>query len=103
MTKVTFHPEAEAELDNARTWYRERNQVAGRAFVAEVLSALKSIAETPERGHELEQMSGGLSSSDFRTPSSIGFAKTKCLSRRLLTKGDVPVTGADVSEGKRNT
>ena len=48
MTKVTFHPEAEAELDNARTWYRERNQVAGRAFVAEVLSALKSIAETPE-------------------------------------------------------
>jgi plasmid stabilization system protein ParE len=48
MTRVTFHPEAEAELDNARTWYRERNQVAGRAFVAEVLSALKSIAETPE-------------------------------------------------------
>ena len=48
MTMVTFHPEAYAELEDARAWYRERNQMAGRAFVAEVLGALRSIIETPE-------------------------------------------------------
>ena len=48
MTKIEFHPEAQLELENARRWYRERNQIAARAFVMEVLRALKSIAESPE-------------------------------------------------------
>ena len=48
MTRIEFHPEAQSELENARRWYREHNQIAARAFVTEVLRALKSIAESPE-------------------------------------------------------
>jgi plasmid stabilization system protein ParE len=48
MTKIEFHPEARLELDNAHSWYRERNHIAARAFVTEVTRALISIAQSPE-------------------------------------------------------
>lgn len=48
MTKVEFHPEAETELENASNWYRERSDLAARAFINEVVHALKRIAESPE-------------------------------------------------------
>ena len=48
MTKIEFHPEARLELENARSWYRERSKLAARAFVTEVLRALKSIAVSPD-------------------------------------------------------
>lgn len=48
MTKIEFHPEARLELENARAWYRERSKIAARAFVTEVLRALRSIAISPE-------------------------------------------------------
>jgi len=47
MTKIEFHPEAELDLESARSWYRERSQIAARAFVTEVLRALKNIAVSP--------------------------------------------------------
>src|SRR5918993_904771 len=48
MTKIEIHPEAQVELEDARSWYRERSQVAARAFVTEVARAIRSIAESPE-------------------------------------------------------
>ena len=48
MTKIEFHPEAQLDLESARSWYRERSQVAARAFTTEVLRALKSIAVSPD-------------------------------------------------------
>jgi plasmid stabilization system protein ParE len=48
MTKIEFHPEAQLDLESARSWYRERSQVAARAFITEVLRALKSIAISPD-------------------------------------------------------
>src|SRR5258705_3466010 len=48
MTKVGFHPEAQTELENASNWYRERSDLAARAFTQEVVHALKRIAESPE-------------------------------------------------------
>jgi plasmid stabilization system protein ParE len=48
MTKIEVHPEAQLELENARRWYRERNQIAARAFVTEVLRALQNIAAAPD-------------------------------------------------------
>jgi plasmid stabilization system protein ParE len=48
MTKIEFHPEAQLELENARRWYRERNQIAARAFLTEVLRAVTKIAVSPE-------------------------------------------------------
>jgi len=48
MTKIEFHPEAQLELENARQWYRQRNLIAARAFVTEVLRAVKNIAASPK-------------------------------------------------------
>ena len=48
MTKIEFHPEAQSDLESARSWYRERSQLAARAFGTEVLRALKSIAVSPD-------------------------------------------------------
>lgn len=48
MTNIEFHPEAQAELEDARSWYRERSQVAARAFATEVARAIRSIAQSPE-------------------------------------------------------
>lgn len=48
MTKIEFHPEARLELENARSWYRDRSQLAARSFVAEVLRALRTIAVSPD-------------------------------------------------------
>jgi plasmid stabilization system protein ParE len=48
MIKIEIHPEARLELEDARSWYRERSQVAARAFVTEVIGALKKIAQAPE-------------------------------------------------------
>ena len=48
MIKIEFHPEARTELEDARLWYRQRSQIAARAFVTEVIRALKRIAESPE-------------------------------------------------------
>ena len=48
MTKIEFHPDAESELADARSWYRERSLVAARAFGTEVTRALQQIAKSPE-------------------------------------------------------
>src|SRR5215203_5485795 len=48
MTKIEFHPEAKVDLESARAWYRRRSQIAARAFVTEVLRALRSIAISPD-------------------------------------------------------
>jgi plasmid stabilization system protein ParE len=48
MTRIEFHPEAQLELEGARSWYRERSQLAARAFVTEVLRALQNIAVSPD-------------------------------------------------------
>lgn len=34
MTKIEFHPEAQVEFEDARRWYRERNQIAAPKFFA---------------------------------------------------------------------
>jgi plasmid stabilization system protein ParE len=48
MTKIEFHPEARLDLESARSWYRERSKLAARAFITEVLRALRSIAISPD-------------------------------------------------------
>src|SRR6185295_6763576 len=48
MKKIEFHPGARLDLESARSWYRERSKLAARAFVTEVLRALRSIAVSPD-------------------------------------------------------
>lgn len=47
--EVRFHPDAVEEVDRARDWYRQRNPVAGAAFVLELDRAVTHIQEAPER------------------------------------------------------
>lgn len=46
---VHFHPNAEAEVLEARAWYAERSEIAGRAFVTEIAWAVREISNAPER------------------------------------------------------
>ena len=49
MTVIRFHPDAERELLEAETWYRDRSEVAAQAFALEVDRAIDAIAAAPER------------------------------------------------------
>jgi plasmid stabilization system protein ParE len=49
MITIQFHPEAERELLEARTWYRERSEVASQAFILQIDRALAAIAAAPDR------------------------------------------------------
>lgn len=47
MAEVKFHPEAEAEYDEARDWYEARSHQAAERFVTETDRVVKSIATAP--------------------------------------------------------
>ena len=46
---VDLHPEAIAEAQAAYRWYRERNETAAEAFLAELDRAVELISEGPMR------------------------------------------------------
>ena len=46
---IKFHPDADAELMDAKNWYEERSKVAARAFGTEVTWAMRRIQEAPGR------------------------------------------------------
>ena len=45
--KVSFHPEARAELRNAGRWYYERSPLSATAFAHAVDNAVSRIKEAP--------------------------------------------------------
>lgn len=47
--KVRLHPEARAELREARGWYFERSPLSATAFAHAVDNAVSKIAEAPTR------------------------------------------------------
>jgi plasmid stabilization system protein ParE len=49
MIRIEFHPEADRELEAAKNWYRERSNLAARAFATEIADSLAKIAEAPDR------------------------------------------------------
>src|SRR5258705_7477447 len=98
MTKVEFHPEAQTELENASNWYRERSDLAARAFTQEVVHALKRIAESPESWPQTRANERVFFSEDFLIQSSIASARMKYSSRRLLITGGAPVIGNVVAK-----
>ena len=54
ISKITFHPEAAAEVEAAFTWYRARSGRAAGSFLKALEEALEAIAASPER------ISGGI-------------------------------------------
>lgn len=47
--RVSFHPEAEEELEEAQKWYEERSFLAASAFLYEVSIAIRRLSEAPLR------------------------------------------------------
>jgi len=47
--RVKFHPEARAELREAKSWYRDRSPLAAVAFAQMMDEAVASIAAAPLR------------------------------------------------------
>ena len=45
--RVSFHPEARAELREARTWYYERSPLSATAFAHPIGNAVSRILEAP--------------------------------------------------------
>lgn len=64
--KIIFDWEAEAE--EARQWYAERNPVAAKRFIAALRDAMRSLAESPERWAEFQPGVRRCCSRSFPTP-----------------------------------
>ena len=47
--RISFHPEATAELEASADWYVEHSPAASRSFCVAVDAALAKISATPER------------------------------------------------------
>ncbi len=47
--RLQFFEEAADEIEQAGRWYRERNELAERAFLREVDRAVEAIMDAPER------------------------------------------------------
>ena len=45
--RLTFEPEAEAEIDEASRWYADQNEELGAAFLRAVEASLAAILENP--------------------------------------------------------
>jgi hypothetical protein len=52
MIRIEFHPEAEQELSEAQSWYRERSRLAARAFATDIAYSVRQIAAAPNRWPE---------------------------------------------------
>ena len=49
ISKITFHPEAAAEVEAAFTWYQARSVRAAGSFLKALEEGLEAIAASPER------------------------------------------------------
>ena len=47
--KLKFHPEARAELREAKKWYRDRSPITAVAFAQAIDDAVRAIGEAPLR------------------------------------------------------
>jgi plasmid stabilization system protein ParE len=47
--RVSFHPRARDEVEEAQAWYEERSLLAAAGFLHELSQALQRIVEAPHR------------------------------------------------------
>ena len=47
--RVSFHPEAAAEVERAQAWYEERSALAAAGFLQELTRALQRLRSHPAR------------------------------------------------------
>ena len=53
MITIEFHPEAEQELAEAKSWYRQRSKLAARAFATEIGESVRHITSALTRWPEV--------------------------------------------------
>ena len=47
--RVSFHPRANEEVEEAQAWYEDRSLLAAAGFLQELSAAVRRIGETPNR------------------------------------------------------
>ena len=47
--RVEFHPAAQAESEDAQTWYEERSLLAAAGFLRELSDAIRRAVDSPDR------------------------------------------------------
>ena len=47
--RVSFHPRARDEVEEAQAWYEERSLFAAAGFLNEISAAVRRISEAPKR------------------------------------------------------
>jgi plasmid stabilization system protein ParE len=47
--RVSFHPDAAAEVERAQTWYEERSVFAAAGFLQEFSHSVQRLSAAPER------------------------------------------------------
>ena len=47
--RVSFHPRARDEVEEAQAWYEERSLFAAAGFLHEISAAVRRISEAPKR------------------------------------------------------
>ena len=47
--RVSFHPQANKEVEDAQAWYEERSLLAAAGFLHELSKAVRQIGEAPNR------------------------------------------------------
>jgi hypothetical protein len=68
----SFHPEADAELEDASLFYESRMAGLGKSFAAEVERTISLIRQFPMRGRPSGLRVDASLSPAFRTPWSTG-------------------------------
>ncbi len=78
MIAYAFHPEAEAELGNAASFYEARLDGLGKSFIDAVERAIVLIRRYREAVLPLTDLDGACSSAGFRTRSFTRANRTRC-------------------------
>jgi hypothetical protein len=88
-----FHPDADAELEEASLFYESRMAGLGRSFATEVERTISLVRQFPEAGSLVVQSAAEWSSRGSHTQSSIGKIPTPLSSSQLLISVGALVTG----------
>lgn len=90
---IELHPEAVLEAEGAYRWYRDRNDAAAEAFLAELDRAVALISESPIVGRFTFTVVDIFCYVDFLLLSSIVTLVKPCRSWRSRTGGENPAIG----------
>lgn len=91
--RLTYHPDAEAELIDAARYYETRVATLGAQFLVEANRAVGIILESPERWAVLDEDIGRYMMSRFPFGIYYRVSSDRSTSSRSSITADIPITG----------